>query len=169
MTRWCVLTVLAALVTCLALSSAVVSQQPLTPTPAPAWNAPQPAPVVVPDVKPMRWQRFADRRERRAMGITFFSVRAKLAELQASGVVTEDMSSEVVSATVMQAMMAENPKAFEDIDWDKLFEFIMKIIEMIMSMFASDGQLDTSSIATILPEPQLHERGPLVPFVFTVA
>jgi len=168
MKRYVLLVTLVTLLAVPLISADTVAQAP-APTPAPAWNTPQPAPDVAPapELKRMEWKGiFADRRERRNAGITFFSVRAALAELQASGAVTEDMSSEVVSLTVMQHLRAQNPKAFEDVDWDAFFEWIMKIIEMIMSFFADNSTINTPSIAAVLPGPS---GGAVVPFVWTAA
>lgn len=79
-------------------------------------------------------------RQRRAMGITVANVRQILAAKQKAGEL-EGKSTETLAVEVLDELVAANPKAFDDpgIDWDKLIEFIEKLIPLILKILALFG------------------------------
>lgn len=76
-------------------------------------------------------------RQRRAMGVTFRSIRAAMRELDLEG-----LSMTEVFDLVMDKLIDDNPKGWEDpkidwdnINWDALFAFIERIIALIIRLF----------------------------------
>lgn len=76
---------------------------------------------------------------RRQLGITFRSVRLALRDLRKEpGFDQED--AEAATAAVLERLIQphlHDPSIdWENIDWDKLFEFILKIVELFMTIFS---------------------------------
>ena len=72
-------------------------------------------------------------KQRRAMGITFRTVRLKLKELHAAGeLIGKDRGT--VALDVMDSLVADNPTAFADpsLDWDLVLEWIIRIITLLL-------------------------------------
>ena len=79
------------------------------------------------------------RRHRRQLGVNFRSCFREYRKLKEEGGV--DMAdAEAVSEEIMSVLVLAKADAkgidWENIDWDKLFEFIMKLISFIMTLFA---------------------------------
>lgn len=79
------------------------------------------------------------RRHRRQLGVNFGSCLREYRKLKEEGGV--DMAdSEAVAEEVMSALVLAKADTagidWDNIDWEKLFEFVMRIIQLIMSFFA---------------------------------
>lgn len=77
-------------------------------------------------------------RELRAMGVTFRNVKRCMAEMQAAGEL-EGLADTEIGLEVILKLQGENAKAFEDVDWDAVFAWIMKLIEAIMRIVGGFG------------------------------
>ena len=76
-------------------------------------------------------------RDMRKLGVNRRSVKKAFDEIKAEGVV--DMSdqeavADAIEAQFMTRAMADPGFDWQSIDWDKVFEFIMKIIALFMSI-----------------------------------
>jgi hypothetical protein len=76
-------------------------------------------------------------RQRRAMGLTFRSVRLELRAMQAAGDL-EGKDTSTVSVEVVDRLMTKNPKAFADpsLDWDALLAFVERLVALLLKIFA---------------------------------
>jgi hypothetical protein len=89
-------------------------------------------------------------RERRKMGLTLRNVMRVTKELGKAGEL-EGVSQSEVSAMVLDKIMGENPRAFNDpsIDFDALLDFIERLIPLIMRLIEMFGGLgDLTPIST---------------------
>ena len=71
-------------------------------------------------------------------GMNFRNVRRHMRDLIDSGDITPDMTHEQMANIVMDAIRAENPRAFNDVpkrDWQAFFDFIMKLLPIILAIF----------------------------------
>jgi hypothetical protein len=69
-------------------------------------------------------------RERRKAGVTFLNIRRILKNMSEE---ERQQSPEILSVVVLNQLVVEKPQGFfEDLDWDKLLEFIEKLIELIL-------------------------------------
>lgn len=158
--RWCVI-----VSCCLILGVVALSATPNSKAQAPipageAWTQPPAPPVVAaaptPAVRPMKFRDGPNRRERKAMGLTFSNVRRITAELQKTGEITEEMTRAEVSTIVANRIVSENPNAFQDpeLDWDALLAWIEAIMELVMrliALFSNTIVPDASGVATVAP------------------
>jgi len=88
-----------------------------TPTPAPTAG------------KRLTWK------ERRALGVTIRNVRRVMKDLKTEGVLSPD--SDIAAIQVLDRLTVENPQAFKavgDIDWDRLLEFLERLIELLLKI-----------------------------------
>lgn len=89
---------------------------------------------------PMKFKAGLSRKQRRSMGLTFRGVRKAITHLQGTGDITEDMSTEEVSVVVTDYLIDANPPAFGggvgERDWDSFFDFLERLINLIMKLFA---------------------------------
>ncbi len=77
-------------------------------------------------------------RDLRKMGLRLRDVRQAIGELQAEGIVTEDMTKSEVSIEVTNRLMQTHAMAFQDpqLDWDSFLAFIERLIPLIMTLIA---------------------------------
>ena len=77
-------------------------------------------------------------RDFRKMGLRLRDVRQAIGELQAEGVITEDMTKAEVSAEVTNRLMQTHARAFQDpqLDWDSFLAFIERLIPLIMTLIS---------------------------------
>lgn len=78
-------------------------------------------------------------RQRRQMGLTFVGVLRAGRELARRGEITKDTDRETVRVLIAEELALTNAKAWStnvgEIDWDAVFAFIEKLIELIMRLF----------------------------------
>ena len=79
-------------------------------------------------------RRGLSRRERRQRGLTFRNIRRITKDLKAAGDL-EDLTGAEVSLAVMAQLQKDAPEGWEDVDWDEVFDFIFRIVEMFMTLF----------------------------------
>ena len=80
------------------------------------------------------FRRIANRRKR---GVTFINLIRVAGELEAEGEISKDMTADEIAAAVLERIVAENPKAFEDVeavDWDALLAFIERLLPIILQI-----------------------------------
>lgn len=76
---------------------------------------------------------------RRQLGISFRSVRSVLKELRKTpGFDPSDSEGAAIAVLdkLIQPHLNDPGIDWEDIDWDELFEFILKIVELFMTIFS---------------------------------
>lgn len=125
------------------------------PTPDGTWGtAPvlQPTePTVAPELKPMKFKRNT-LREYRRLGATRRNIRVIIAQGQANGEVTPDMSVAAVTVYVATKLVEENPQGFQDpeFDFDAFLDFIERLIPLLMLLIELFSD-------TLVPEPLVLE------------
>lgn len=84
-----------------------------------------------------------DARQRRKLGLTERNVRPMLMSMEANGdfagrgLTNLLADSASIALSVLKQLKADNPQAFcdadaKEIDWDRLFELLEKLIEMLL-------------------------------------
>jgi len=96
----------------------------------------KPVPETVTAVDPGLCKQLAENpgfswKQRRDMGITFKNIRLKLKELKAEGKL-EGLEKSEVSALVMEELVNDNPKIFENVDWDRVLKFIELLLSILI-------------------------------------
>jgi len=105
---------------------------------AETWGQGEPAGVSAADA-PVAEKVEASRKQKKAqrqLGVSIRNVRKVMKQLQADGDVDMSDAEAVADAVQTELVMAQagNPKIdWGSIDWDKLFEFIMKIVQLFMA------------------------------------
>jgi len=100
-------------------------------------------------------------RDLRKMGLKLRDVRRAYAELQAEGIVTEDMTRTEVSIVLASRLMETTPQSFQDpsFDMDSFIAFIealIPLIQLLISLFSYDMPLDAIlPVVYNLPPPEL--------------
>jgi len=80
-------------------------------------------------------------KQRREMGLTFRNVRKILAKKHQAGEL-DGREVPTIALEVMAELVDADPSAFDrEIDWDKLFEFLERLIELIMKLVAIFGTI----------------------------
>ena len=78
-------------------------------------------------------------RQRRQMGLTFRGVLQAGRELARRGEITKETDKETVKQLIAEELALTNTKAWSEnvgaIDWDAVFAFIERLIELIMRLF----------------------------------
>ncbi len=105
------------------VTATVTSEEPLTGEPV---------------LKPMKIRKGLTIRQRRETGATFRNVRRVLAEMQASGEITEDMDVGTIALLVADHLLSDTPAAFQDptFDWDAFLDFLERLIPLILKIIA---------------------------------
>jgi hypothetical protein len=83
-----------------------------------------------------------DRRDMRRAGLTVLNVRRRVKQMARSGELTRDMSRDRIREIVMDDLMGDNPRAFENfgaVDWDAILAFIEKLLPLILQLIALFG------------------------------
>ncbi len=88
----------------------------------------------------LRNRKGLNRKERRAMGLTYWSMRAEMRAMQEEGLI-DDVDQTVVSARLMERLRAKHPEAYQKVSFDEekmenLFELIRAWVEFIIGLFA---------------------------------
>lgn len=124
----------------LCLISAVASAQEAKPpiNPPPSAATAKSAPV---KIAGLGQRRELTLRERRKLGLTLGNVLSTARELAESGEITADTDRSVTSALILDRMASRNPEAFaaEDIDKDKVLEFIEALFRFIFDLLKTLG------------------------------
>jgi len=110
-----------------------------SPVMADGWTDDKPAPEVKTDAelcKQLAAKPALSWKEARKLGISFRDVRLKLKDLKAQGKL-DGLDRSEISALVMEELVSDNPKLFENVDWDRVLHFI----EMILKIIAIFGAL----------------------------
>ena len=76
--------------------------------------------------------RMMNRRERRRAGVTYLNI---LRIVRGMSQEERELPNETLALVVSSQLVAEKPEGFfEDIDWDRLLEFIEKLVELILKL-----------------------------------
>ncbi len=91
----------------------------------------------------MRFKPGIGRKQRKAMGLTFRNVRKTIVQLQGTGDITEDMTTEEVSLVVFDFLVEQNPQGFSggdpSRDWDSFFAFLERLVALLLKLMALFG------------------------------
>ncbi|HUT88708.1 MAG TPA: hypothetical protein VMY37_04380 [Thermoguttaceae bacterium] len=90
-------------------------------------------------------------RERRTLGLTFRNLRRVLVDLQGEDPAFLDKTAEERAELVFGRLVDETPEAcgaidWENIDWQKLIETIIALIQMILALFMARAARENVSL-----------------------
>ena len=71
-------------------------------------------------------------RQRRKAGLTLVNVLRVLKKLEVTREDLVGVSAGELALEVAGAMLSENPQGWEDIDWDRALEILVKLLEIIL-------------------------------------
>lgn len=77
-------------------------------------------------------------RERRQRGLTLRNLVKVSRQLKESGELTSDMPRDEMAELILEAVVAEDPKAFAEVglDWDAIIAFIEKLLPLILTIIS---------------------------------
>lgn len=78
-----------------------------------------------------------NRKARREMGLTIGNIREKLQELKQDGIIDNEAPTSEMALLVIERAEADGTfktPAVGSIDWDKLFDFVERIVTLIVNL-----------------------------------